>query len=111
MWSFLLDRGHFITGDINTTSPTDKLVFSIFASLAEFERETIKQRQAEGIAIAKANGVYKGRARIKYNEEEFKELYNRWMEGEIKKKYIYKRLNISLPTLDRRIAEFRNKNK
>ena len=98
-------------GDINTTSPTGKLVFSIFASLAEFERETIKQRQAEGIAIAKANGVYKGRARIKYNEEEFKELYNRWMEGEIKKKYICKRLNVSLPTLDRRIAEFRNKNK
>ncbi len=98
-------------GDINTTSPTGKLVFSIFASLAEFERETIKQRQAEGIAIAKANGVYKGRKRIKYNEDEFKELYDRWMEGEIKKKYICKRLNISLPTLDRRIAELRNKNK
>jgi len=48
-------------GDIDTTTPTGKLVFSIFASLAEFERDTIKQRQAEGIAIAKANGVYKGR--------------------------------------------------
>lgn len=98
-------------GDINTTSPTGKLVFSIFASLAEFERETIKLRQAEGIAIAKANGVYKGRTRIKYNEDEFKDLYDRWMEGEIKKKYICKRLNISLPTLDRRISELRNKNK
>ena len=41
-------------GDINTTTPTGKLVFSIFASLAEFERETIRQRQAEGIELAKA---------------------------------------------------------
>ena len=47
-------------GDIDTTTPTGKLVFSIFASLAEFERETIRQRQAEGIAIAKKKGVYKG---------------------------------------------------
>lgn len=97
-------------GDINTTSPTGKLVFSIFASLAEFERETIKQRQAEGIAIAKANGVYKGRVRKNYDDAEFENLYNRWMDGEIKKKYICKKLDISLPTLDRRIAEYR-KNK
>ena len=47
-------------GDINTTTPTGKLVFSIFASLAEFERETIRQRQAEGIELAKARGAYKG---------------------------------------------------
>ena len=40
-------------GNLDTTKPTGKLVFSIFSSLAEFERETIKQRQAEGIAIAK----------------------------------------------------------
>ncbi|MBO7676092.1 MAG: recombinase family protein, partial [Erysipelotrichaceae bacterium] len=48
---------------MDTTTPTGKLVFSIFDSLAEFERETIKQRQAEGIAIAKAKGVYKGRVK------------------------------------------------
>lgn len=41
-------------GSIDTTTPTGKLVYSIFSSLAEFERETIRQRQAEGIAIAKA---------------------------------------------------------
>ena len=96
-------------GDIDTTTPTGKLVFNIFASLAEFERETIKQRQAEGIAIAKANGKYKGRAKINYDYNEFVSLYNRWQDGEIQKKYMCKKLNMSLPTLNRRIAEYRRK--
>ena len=96
-------------GSIDTTTPTGKLVYSIFSSLAEFERETIKQRQAEGIAIAKANGKYKGRQRKQINPNEFVSLYNRWQDGEITKKYICKKLNVSLATLDRRIAEHRKK--
>lgn len=96
-------------GDIDTTTPTGKLIFSIFSSLAEFERETIKQRQAEGIAIAKANGKYKGRAKISYDYNDFVSLYNRWQDGEIQKKYMCKKLNMSLPTLNRRIAEYRKK--
>ena len=94
-------------GDIDTTTATGKLVFNIFGSLAQFERETIKERQAEGIAIAKANGKYKGRAKKEIDDNEFKDLYNRWQDGEIKKKYMCKKLNISIATLDRRIAEHR----
>ena len=94
-------------GDIDTTTPTGKLVFSIFSSLAEFERETIKQRQAEGIAIAKTNGKYKGRKFIEIDNTEFINLYNRWQDKEITKEYMRKRLKVSLPTLDRRIAEYR----
>ena len=94
-------------GDIDTTTPTGKLVFSIFSSLAEFERETIKQRQAEGIAIAKANGKYKGRKIIEIDHTEFVNLYNRWQDKEITKEYMRKRLKVSLATLDRRIAEYR----
>ena len=96
-------------GDIDTTTPQGKLVFSIFSSLAEFERETIKQRQAEGIAIAKANGKYKGRVKKPIDQNEFISLYNRWQDGEIQKKYICKKLNVSMATLDRRIAEYRKK--
>lgn len=96
-------------GSIDTTTPTGKLVYSIFSSLAEFERENIRQRQAEGIAIAKANGKYKGRQRKQINPNEFVSLYNRWQDGEITKKYICKKLNVSLATLDRRIAEHRKK--
>ena len=96
-------------GSIDTTTPTGKLVYSIFSSLAEFERETIKQRQAEGIAIAKANGKYKGRQRKQVNPNEFVSLYNRWQDGDITKKYMCRKLNVSLATLDRRIAEHRKK--
>ena len=95
-------------GDIDTTTPTGKLVFSIFASLAEFERETIKQRQAEGIAIAKANGVYKGRVKKTIDHNQFLSLYKRWQNGEIQKKYMAKKLGVSMATLDRRIAEYKN---
>ena len=47
--------------NIDTTTPTGKFILTVFGAIAELEREYILQRQAEGIAIAKANGVYKGR--------------------------------------------------
>ncbi len=96
-------------GDIDTTTPTGKLVFSIFASLSEFEKDTIKQRQAEGIAIAKANGVYKGRTKKNIDEDEFVSLYKSWQAGEIKKKYICKKLNVSMSTINRRILNLNKK--
>ncbi|MFI1773371.1 recombinase family protein [Thalassobellus citreus] len=40
-----------------------KLIISVMANIAEMERETMLERQKEGIRIAKANGVYKGRVR------------------------------------------------
>lgn len=92
-------------GDIDTTTPTGKLVFSIFSSLAEFERETIRQRQAEGIALAKIRGVYKGRKKKEIDEELLHNLYQKWINGEIKKKYIANRLSISLSTLNRKIKD------
>lgn len=46
------------TGEAN---PMSKLLLSMLGAVAEFERELIRERQAEGIAIAKAKGVYKGR--------------------------------------------------
>jgi len=42
-------------------SPMSMLLLNIMASFAQFERELIKERQREGIAIAKREGVYKGR--------------------------------------------------
>ncbi|GAB3319884.1 recombinase family protein [Larkinella ripae] len=46
---------------IDTTTAQDRLVFRIFASLAEFERETIRERTLAGVAAAKAKGVVLGR--------------------------------------------------
>lgn len=45
------------------SNSTHELMFNVLASFAQFERDMIKERQAEGIAKAKAKGVYKGKAR------------------------------------------------
>ena len=47
-----------ITVDKNGSSPMDALMLGILAAFAEFERRRIKERQAEGIAIAEAKGKY-----------------------------------------------------
>lgn len=46
-----------------TENPIAKIVISVMASISEMERNRIKQRTTEGIAIAKAKGKYKGRKR------------------------------------------------
>ncbi len=54
----ILDFG----GDpVNTSGPTGKLLLTVFAAFAQFEREMMLERQREGIAKAKAAGKYKGR--------------------------------------------------
>ena len=45
------------------SSPLAKLILSMVGAFAEFERSMIKRRQAEGLALAKARSVYKGRQR------------------------------------------------
>ncbi|MGP5115232.1 recombinase family protein [Corynebacterium casei] len=45
-------------------SPSSRLLLSMLGAVAEFERSIIRERQADGIARAKARGVYKGRSPI-----------------------------------------------
>ncbi|CAG5082972.1 hypothetical protein CRYO30217_02057 [Parvicella tangerina] len=47
--------------DNGKENPTAKLVISVMGSIAEMERQRIKERTTEGIAIARANGKYQGR--------------------------------------------------
>lgn len=58
---FLNERLSFEAGA--AASPTSKLMLSMIGAFAEFERSMIRRRQAEGIALAKERGVYKGRPR------------------------------------------------
>ncbi len=46
---------------VDTKSPSGRLLLTMFAAMAQFEREVMLQRQREGIAAAKAEGKYKGR--------------------------------------------------
>lgn len=47
--------------NIDTTTPSGKMVFAIFAALAEFERELIRERTIAGLAAARARGKKGGR--------------------------------------------------
>ena len=49
--------------------PMGKLMLTMLGAFGEFERELLRERQREGIAIAKTKGVYKGRARALTPEE------------------------------------------
>ncbi len=67
---------------VDTDTPQGRFMLTIFAALAELERETILQRQREGISIAKKQGKYKGRKPLSFNEEQFRAECQKWRNGE-----------------------------
>lgn len=70
-------EGLVFTGD---DSPMANLMLSVMGAFAEFERSLIKERQREGIALAKQRGVYKGRKRT-LGPEQVAELAHRAAGG------------------------------
>lgn len=51
---------------LDTTSPTGRLMLQVLGAVAEFERAIMLERQCEGIAKAKAEGRYRGRAKTAF---------------------------------------------
>ena len=79
------------------SAPVAKLMLGLLGSVAEFERSIIRERQAEGIAKAKARGVYKGRAKV-LNEEQILQA-REWVSEGIPKAEVARRLGIGRTTL------------
>ncbi len=73
------------------------IVLAILSYVAQTEREFIRQRQAEGIAAAKANGVHFGRT-AKERPPEYNRVYNLWRNGELSAREAGRRLNVSHQT-------------
>lgn len=67
---------------LDTSTPQGKLMLTVFAALAEFERELTLQRQREGIALAKEQGKYKGRQPIPFDEKQLHRECRKWVKGE-----------------------------
>ena len=78
-------------------SPISQLLLSVMGAFAEFERALIKERQIEGIALAKQRGVYKGR-KPTISPQDIAQIKARVKQGD-KKSHIAKDLEISRATL------------
>jgi DNA invertase Pin-like site-specific DNA recombinase len=93
---------------LDTTTPTGRLMLTMFAGLYQFEREVMLDRQREGIAIARQQGKYKdvGRKKIKPNDKIFATLYKQWKNKEIKAKDFMQALGLKRNTFYRRVKEF-----
>lgn len=91
--------------NIDTGTATGKLLLTVVAAIAEFERANLLERQAEGIAIAKQRGAYKGRKPV--SVPDFERQYQRYKHREITKSQLAKELKISRPTLDKLISNIK----
>lgn len=80
------------------------LVLQVLSYVAEQERLNIRERQRQGIEIAKANGKFKGRKRI--DRENFAEVYSTWKTGEITARQAMNILNLKPNTFYRRVKSF-----
>lgn len=92
--------------NVDTSTPTGKLMLTMIGAIAEFERQNMLDRQAEGIAIAKREGKYRGRKAIEIDSDLFKAQYERYTRREINKTELAKALKVSRPTLDKMIKEY-----
>ena len=90
---------------IDTTTPHGRFMLTVFGALAELERESILERQREGIEIAKSEGKYKGRQKKAINEAHLRAACARWRAGEITATAAMQELGLKPNTFYRRVKE------
>lgn len=96
---------------IDTAVPAVRLMLTVCAGITQFERELSLQRQAEGIAIAKQAGRYKGRQPIKVDMAQFARVYHRWRAGDITSRQAMEILQLQPNTFYRRVKDYEHNNK
>ena len=94
--------------NIDTNTPAGKFMLTIFGAVAELEREYIRQRQREGIEIAKQQKKYKGRPAKQLDT--FDEIYQQWKSGNITATSASEQLNVSRSTFYRKVSEHEKDN-
>lgn len=92
---------------IDTATPQGQFMLTVFAAMAQLERESILQRQREGIEIAKARGKYKGRKPIALDENALRRECAAWRAGEITAREAMRRLGLKANTFYRRVRQHR----
>ncbi len=90
--------------NLDTSTPQGEFMLTVFAGIATLERKMMLQRQREGIAIAKAEGKYKGR-QSKAKPEDWQELKDLYSTRQITATEIAKRCNVSRPVVYKWLKE------
>ena len=89
---------------LDTSTPQGEFMLTVFACIATLERKLMLQRQREGIAIAKANGKYKGR-QSKQRPDDWESLKAMYMSRQITVSEIAKRCDVSRPIVYKWLKE------
>lgn len=85
-------------------SAINKLMFQMLAAFAEFERSMIRERQKEGIAKAKAKGLYKGRKR----KVDYAEIQKAMQEDGSTFRSVAKQFGVGIATVQRAVGQSLN---
>lgn len=91
--------------NLDTSTPTGKLMLTMIGAINEFERQNLLERQREGIAIAKEQGKFKGGQVKRISDDEFQEALEEYKCRKISKTGFAEKLNISRPTLNKLLKD------
>jgi DNA invertase Pin-like site-specific DNA recombinase len=103
----LNERGvelHSLTENINTTTPSGKLTFHLFAALAEFERDILRQRVNAGLKAARRRGRVGGRPKS-LSDQDLKKARTLLRSGDYTKVQVAEDLEVSRHTLWRALSQ------
>ena len=102
---------HILDLNIDTSTAMGKCVLTILGAIAELDRKTIKERTAEGIAIAKSQGKYKGRKKgaISLRDDEAIRRFKIFYNSGLTKSDIARDFNVSRTTIYKWIEELRRR--
>ena len=97
-----------IKEQLDTSTPSGKLMVTMLGAIYEFERDNLLERQKDGIAQAKKEGKYKGRKKIK-KPDNWQEVYSDWLTRKITGKKACELLNLKPNTFYNFVNEEKRK--
>ena len=90
--------------NLDTNTPTGKLMLTVIGAIYEFERANLLERQREGIAVAKREGRYKGRKAVE-KPANWAEVYSKWKTRKLSGREAMQLLNLKETTFYKFIRE------